>query len=232
MERIQKRFDELAETADEIFRTFNEVDGKRLARVQQMGEPTRYVRTTRKTLDRESLIQWQTSVLNLLSRVFKEESPTFKQFQNALNPDGSTIQDRFKKLHAIFLSAKDDFEGGCLFDVRKLIHADVFDDELEQAEYFLKEGYKVPAAVIAGTVLESCLRQLCDDHDVDSGNTLNPMNDALGKEGVLNKLQKKQITAWADIRNSAAHGHPDNFDNSDVEQMIFGVRIFVATKLS
>src|SRR5437867_5403331 len=48
-----------------------------------------------------------------------------------------------------------------LFDTRKRIQAEVFDDFLEQAEHFLKDGYFQVAAVIAGAVLEDGLRKLC-----------------------------------------------------------------------
>jgi hypothetical protein len=36
---------------------------------------------------------------------------------------------------------------------------------------------------------------------------INDLNDELGKAGAYNALKKKQITAWADLRNNAAHGN-------------------------
>jgi hypothetical protein len=59
---------------------------------------------------------------------------------------------------------------------------------------------KFAAAVIAGTVLETALRQLCLDR----------MNADLAKAGVYNSLMQKRITALAAIRNRAAHGKPTN----------------------
>jgi hypothetical protein len=137
----------------------------------------------------------------------------------------------FAQLKAIFLSAKSDFEGGYLFDVRNLVHASVFTDELDQAKHFLDAGYKVPAAVIAGTVLETTLRELCAQNSVSASDKLNSMNDELAKASVYNASRKSQIKAWADIRNNAAHGKPDQFEPSEVSRMIDGIRDFVTTHL-
>lgn len=90
-------------------------------------------------------------------------------------------------------------------------------------------GHKVPAAVIAGTVLETTLRKLCKRHpNLTPSDNINNMNDELAREAVYNSLQKKQVTAWAGIRNSAAHGRPEEFQPGDVDRMITGIRDFIA----
>lgn len=35
--------------------------------------------------------------------------------------------------------------------------------------------------------------------------TIEPLSQALAKKGVYNLLVQKQVTAWADLRNKAAH---------------------------
>lgn len=52
------------------------------------------------------------------------------------------------------------------------------------------------------------------------------------KQESINKLQQKRITALADIRNSAAHGKPEEFTESDVENMIRDIGQFLATHLA
>ena len=49
---------------------------------------------------------------------------------------------------------------------------------------------------------------------------LDYMNAQLVKIEYYNKLTQKQITALADIRNSAAHGNWDQFKEADVRDMI------------
>lgn len=128
------------------------------------------------------------------------------------------------------MAAKEDFEGGYLLPIRTLIQAEVFDSELEQANGLLNSGYYTAAAVIAGVVLETALRGLCDKEGIAHGK-LDKMNADLAKAGIYNKLMQKRITALADIRNSAAHGKPNEFTAQDVTEMIREISQFLATYL-
>ena len=134
---------------------------------------------------------------------------------------------RLKRMSAVFLAIKEDFEGGYLVSYRSLVQAEVFSSELEQAEELLGNGYSTAAAVIAGAVLETALRDLCSAHAIEHG-SLNRMNDDLAKVGVYNANQKKQITSIAAIRNSAAHGKPEEFTKDQVRGMIDDIERFLA----
>lgn len=136
----------------------------------------------------------------------------------------------FERMRAVFLAAKEDFEGGYLNSLRNLVQAEVFTSELEQAEELLKSGYATAAAVIAGVVLETTLRDLCSTQELEHG-SLNKMNDDLAKAGAYNASQKKRITALAAIRNSATHGKQDEFTAADVGGMIDDVERFLASTL-
>src|SRR6266404_128743 len=70
------------------------------------------------------------------------------------------------RLRGILSALRADYDAGRLQSFEELIHANLFSDFLEMAEYFLQEGYKDPAAVIAGGVLEEHLRKLCGKHGV------------------------------------------------------------------
>lgn len=233
MDRIQKRFNELSEMADEIAKSKGHKIVHMESSLQVLGEPTKTYPEEVDEIHIKLMAQWRTSVLSLLSRVFGRDSPTYNEFQNAMSLTQFGLHVQFDQLHSIFLSAKSDFEGGYLFDVRNLVHASVFTDELDQAKHFLDAGHKLPAAVIAGTVLETTLRELCEQHDdLESADKLNRMNDDLAKANVYNASRKSQIKAWADIRNSAAHGKPEEFEPPEVTRMIDGIRDFVANQLS
>jgi hypothetical protein len=159
-------------------------------------------------VDADGFLKWRVQVRHLIATVCGTESQ-----------------------HFILLAAKEDYEGGYLHKIRNLIQADVFDNELEQADELLASGYKTPAAVIAGIVLETSLRQVCQDHGLAAGK-LDKMNADLAKVGVYNKLVQKQITTLADIRNNAAHGHCDQFDEGDVTNMIRDIRSLLAGHLT
>ena len=60
---------------------------------------------------------------------------------------------------------------------------------------------------------------------------LDRLNADLAKAGSYDKLVQKRITALADIRNNADHGHFDKFSTIDVEDMVKWVRNFSADHL-
>lgn len=142
--------------------------------------------------------------------------------------DGEYVQ----ALAGVVRTLRAEYAGGYLRTIQDRIRSDVFSDTLERAEYLVAdEGLKDPAAVLVGSVLEQHLRKLCDKHAVTLPDraTIDPMNAALVKAKVYGKNEQKQITAWAGVRNSAAHGTFTEFTADQVKLMIQGVRLFLAT---
>lgn len=176
-------------------------------------------------------MNWVLKAKNLVAKSCGKDSLHFQRFDELDSVSiCSTNYEQLLKLQAIFEAARDDFEGGYCNSVRTLVQAEVFDSELEQAKSLLISGYLSAAAVIAGVVLETALRQLCDNHNLPHGK-LDKMNADLAKVGQYTVLKQKQITALADIRNSAAHGKSDNFSEDDVVDMINKISSFLADQL-
>jgi len=177
-------------------------------------------------------LTWKVKVKNLLVSACGKESQHYKEFVEAEKIQSlESTSNPFKRMKSVFIAAMDDYKGGYLISIKNLIQADVFDSELEQAEGLLSSGYKSAAAVIAGVVLETTLRDLCTREGISHGK-LDKMNSDLAKAGIYNKLQQKRITALADIRNSAAHGKPDEFTENDVSNMIRDIEQFLAVQLA
>lgn len=182
-------------------------------------------------IDRNIFQKWNMKVKNLLILCCGEESIQYKEFLKVEKSTGFTTNiDIFDKQCAILSATKEDYEDGFLTSIRSLVQAEVFESELEQASELLDSGYYAASAVIAGIVLETGLRTLCDRESIENGK-LDKMNADLAKKGIYNKLQQKRITALADIRNSAAHGKNDEFSSDDVKRMIVEVELFLATFL-
>jgi hypothetical protein len=212
-----RRFDELSKQAEAI-------EANKKTQRTEYGEGT-YV-------DQPMLINWQVKVRHLLSSVCGTNSQHFIAFSEAEKPlPYTTNHELFQIMKAVFLAAKEDYEGGYLHRFRDVVQAGVFDSEMEQAEELLASGYYTAAAVIAGVVLETKLRQLCEDKELASGK-LDKMNADLARADVYNKLTQKQITALADIRNSAAHGETGQFEPNDVKNMLRDVRSLLADRLA
>ncbi len=182
-------------------------------------------------IEKNALLEWSVKAQNLLNKSCGDNSEHYNAFtKNNTTGMYSTYLETLERLRAIFLAAKEDYEGGYIKNVRSLIQAEVFDSELEQAIELLRAGYKSPAAVVAGTVLETALRELCNQTGLPHGK-LDKMNADLTKAGIYNKLYQKRFTALADIRNSAAHGKPEEFTERDVEDMIRDIERFLAEYL-
>jgi hypothetical protein len=125
-----------------------------------------------------------------------------------------------------------DYAAGSMKSVRELIHADVFSDFLEMASHLLDEGYKDPAAVLVGGVLEEHLRKLCEKNGVPTTQAGRPrkaesMNADLANASVYSKLDQKNVIAWLDLRNKAAHGRYGEYQKEQVSLMAQGVRDFI-----
>jgi hypothetical protein len=125
------------------------------------------------------------------------------------------------------------YDSGYLETVAELVHAEMFADFLEMAEYLLSGGYKDPAAVLGGSVLEERLRQLAIKHNIpiDTGGKpkkADLLNSELTAAGVYSKLDQKSVTAWLDLRNKAAHGKYAEYSNEQVQLLLQSVRDFTA----
>lgn len=118
--------------------------------------------------------------------------------------------------------------------LEELIHADVFSDFLDMAAELQRSGYKDAAAVIAGSVLEEHLRKLAGRHGVATTKTngapakADTLNADLAKAGAYNALVQKQVTAWLDLRNKAAHGRYGDYDQAQVAAFVSSVLDFAA----
>ena len=120
--------------------------------------------------------------------------------------------------------------------MKGLISSEIFSDFLEMAEHLLSEKYEHAAAVMIGSVLEEQLRQLCDKNSITVTEAKNGklipkkadlLNAELAGQSVYNKLDQKNITAWLDLRNKAAHGKYSEYNIQQVELMLQGVTEFM-----
>lgn len=172
--------------------------------------------------------EWVTSVQNLLLRLCGENSPHYENFTRRCNTRHHGVSQVREGL-GILKSALRDYKNDMLYEVRRFVEADIFDDLLEQAEYLHTSGYYQAGAVVAGSLLEDKLRNLCIQGGISLENRpkLDKMNADLTKAGVLTKLEQKRITALAHIRNDAAHGNWDEFTKEDVKNMLQQIRALI-----
>ena len=149
-----------------------------------------------------------------------------------------------KMILGILMGLKDNYDKGFLEELENWIVAELSSNYLWQAEELLDEGKRssighLPAAVLCGAVLEDALRQLCARHsppiDTKKQNgqprRLNALIDELQNAKVFNPMKGDLLRSWAKTRNHAAHGEFNEFERSDVDAMLVGVKTFLADNL-
>jgi hypothetical protein len=237
--KLIARFDELISSGESILaaKVHHPTEYSRSATTFD-GEPA-VARHAYDSIDGEKFIAYRTSVATLLGSVIPEGHVHFDAVRRIAQirpePDG------VRYLNSLLRGIKEDLNMGFLDDVADSIEAEISSDYLTQAEGLLNEGKPgnfdhVPAAVLAGAILERALRSLCDKQTppiatktaAGEPKTLNPLIDDLKKASVFNELKAKQLRAWADVRNKAAHGEFQSFNRGDVETMISGITGFLA----
>ena len=176
-----------------------------------------------------------TLLRSTIERLAPPGSPYVKNIANTSNyggPQGfwTSISPLIGILKALRLSYVNNY----IASIYELVHADVFSDFLEMADHLLESGYKDPAGVIAGSVLEEHLRKLCVKSGIDVlkpdglSKKADTLNSELAAKDVYSKLDQKSVTAWLDLRNKAAHGHYADYTTEQVSLLLQSVRNFIA----
>jgi hypothetical protein len=115
-----------------------------------------------------------------------------------------------------------------LFDIRLHLQAEMFDDELEAAMYLLKNRFLRAAGAMAGVVLERHLKQVCITHEVKLPKkkhlSISDCNDTLQRENIVDTADWRRIQLLGDIRNKCDHDKEVDPNESDVLELIEGVK--------
>jgi hypothetical protein len=193
----------------------------------------RQTQTGHQWVDKEQFQKFRSSCLSFLLNILGEYSPYYTEFNKNVNHETPYDVQRGK---GIITAVQEEMKGGWFHTTKGLISAEIFADFMEMANYLMSENYKDPAAVIAGSVLEEHLRQLCYTHKIEVEHDLkgkkvpkkaDGLNSDLAKANIYNKLDQKQVTAWLDLRNNAAHGKYSEYSKDQVDLMIQGIINFI-----
>jgi hypothetical protein len=230
------RFDELIVEGEKLHRAIKATSKTYRNAYNIYGDNT--VVTTH-DIDWPQFVKWRTNVSTLLCNIVPKTNVHYEavsEFPKLRNEKGY-LEYGISLLKAI----KEDFKNGMLESLASQWEAANLAEYMTQAEQLLGEGIPdkfdhIPAAVLAGAILEKTLRGLCQKcnppiptfSDKNEPLRLGYLIDALKKTDIFNELTAKQLRAWADIRNNAAHGDFDKFKRCDVDLMLKGINSFLA----
>ncbi len=189
-------------------------------------------------LQKSEHFRFTSRVSAAIQRIAGTNSPYMQEVQR-IKEEKRAESESFNShyMYGVLLGLYEDVKAGYLESVADLLHGEIFSDFLEMASHLIDNGYKDAAAVVAGSSLEAHLRMLCQKNGIaieattTSGNKQRKKADLLNSEltkiGAYEKLDQKNVTAWLDLRNKAAHGNYSEYVKEQVKLMISGIRDFL-----
>lgn len=201
-ERLLKRFEELSEQGANVPIEWSE-------------EPSFGV------VDTEAFQQWASSAMHLVSSVFGEDSPHYRNLAKAYSHDYSFSSGKLAAMRGIFSGAKSDYEGGYLFRLESTVSGEIFGDFVVAAKAALGEGQKDVAAVLACAALEDTLKRFGRSKGLDvDGKVMQEVVNALKAKGQVSGPQKSLLEAMPKIRDAAMHADWGKITSQDVGSVI------------
>tara|TARA_B110000908_G_C10165884_1_gene408346 strand:+ start:461 stop:1117 length:657 start_codon:yes stop_codon:yes gene_type:complete len=178
--------------------------------------------------DRQSLV---TRAIASIHRVTGVNSTYSKEIERILEALPS-IHKHTSSIIGITQALKEDLELGYIQSLVEIVHSEIFSDFLDMARHLNNSGYKDSSAVLAGSTLESHLRKLALKNSIevekdDRPIKANKLNAELTKADIYGLLDQKNITAWLDLRNKAAHGNYEEYTKEQVDLLIAGIQDFI-----
>ena len=184
-------------------------------------------------VDPVALHKWGTSALSLLTSAFGGTSTHFQIFRRHYGDPRNFYEDDLGTLRGIFSAAKEDYEGGYVFSVQRVISGELFGDFVVMAKQSLSEGHKNVAAVLACAALEDALKRYALSQDLDvQDKSMQEVVAALKSKGLVSGAQKALLDTMPKIRDYAMHANWDKIKPEDVSGIIGFVEQFLLSNFS
>jgi len=209
---IIRKFDELAEKAKKV-------------------NSSQQITDIAATVDSKKFQDWATSAMNLLQQVFGEGSAYYRSFQSIYAKIiNITYKENFDNCRAIVQSARDEFEGGGLSEIRLFLDHAVLEYLAGRTADFLRRGENVTACILASVLLEQALQHLCNNKGIALG-SVEEMNEALYLAKSYQVGTQQRIKDWCCMKEDFILGHGERYRTADVDEMLRGVQRFISKEI-
>ena len=206
-EMFRKRFGDLLSKADSLPTRTNNYGGQYVPAGDWLG--------------------WATSCQSLIKAVYGEESPHYTIFSERLRSCKGSLSS-IQILTGVLASAKEDFEGGFVFNADLKISGEVFGDFVVLAKESLAGGYKDVAAVLVTAALEDSLKRYARANGLETDDrTMPEVINALKSKGLVSGASKSLLDSMPRMRNAAMHAEWAKISDLDVSSVIGFVEQFL-----
>ena len=166
---------------------------------------------------------WLAAATNIVQMVIPDPNSAYRKTSERISDGdhGWVINEAVGEVVAILENLLKDAQSGLVSSVADHARAEVFDDFLDHAKAYLRDGLKNEAGVIAGVVFEDSLRRVCRKLNIpEHGQNLDSLISELAKTNTLTATKAKRARVSADVRTKATHAQWDQFDENDVRTTI------------
>jgi hypothetical protein len=131
----------------------------------------------------------------------------------------------FEQQAKIVEALKQRFESS-LFDIRALVQADLFDNELDAATELNNKGFQRAAGTVAGVVLEEHLATVRTQHQISMPRnaSISKLNDLLKERDVIDVPTWRFVQRLGDLRNLCDHKRTPDPAVEDIDELVAGVK--------
>lgn len=182
--------------------------------------------------DRRRCSAWMTSVQHV-THLLLESGPYRRKLDEIISTDlGYRIHYGVAEVRAILQSLQRDIAAGLVVSITDQARAETFDDFLDHAEFYVYQGRKNEAGVIAGVVFEDSLRRVCRKQQiVEKDVKLDQLISQLTNNGTFTAVKAKRARVAAHVRTKASHAQWDEFEMADVQATLAFTHEFIASHL-
>lgn len=161
---------------------------------------------------------------------FLEGSRLMRLGEEVLNHNGVFTVKLMKQVHV--LESAQNRLTSLLSDIRHVLQAELFDDELSVATDLRKKNHLRAAGAVAGVVLEEHLKHLASKYPIKvtkNDPTIAYLNDLLKDSSIYDVPTWRFIQRLGDIRNLCVHSKERDPTPTEVEELIAGTEKTIKT---
>ncbi len=143
----------------------------------------------------------------------------------------AVFYNKLKLQHSILVGANERIDS-ILNDIKGVLQAELFDDELDAADNLLKNGHFRASGALAGVTIEKHLGQVAENHQIKLSKkdpTIADFNQKFKDEGILDIPNWRFIQRLSDIRNLCVHKKEREPKKEEVQELLEGTRKIVKT---
>lgn len=170
------------------------------------------------------------SALSFLSRVFGSESVYYQSFKTEVT---QATLSRTRRGISMITAAQRELSSDWLDSTKGTISRDIQTDIMRLAQEHHEQGNNSAAVIIAGTMLEKLLRNLCIAKEVRTYNDIQgkavakkglQLTGELYKKKVYERQDNKAIIGWLELTTAVAQEKQEALPDAEVKDMLKGIQ--------